>query len=57
MMKLEEKLAYVEVGIQPNPEGILDVSVSFDGSWQKHGFTPQNGTGCIIDLLTGLRFD
>lgn len=38
-------------------EKIINISVSFDGSWQKRGFTSKNGVGCCIDVVTGLVID
>ncbi|GFW67236.1 uncharacterized protein TNCV_2698461 [Trichonephila clavipes] len=40
-----------------NETGVLDITVSFDGSWQKQGYKPLNGIGVVIDLLTGLVID
>ncbi|GFX94642.1 uncharacterized protein TNCV_3088711 [Trichonephila clavipes] len=36
--------------------GVLDITVSFDGSWQKRGYKSLYGIG-VIDLLTGLVID
>ena len=49
--------AYEKVGVIPDKEGILDIAVSFDGSWQKRGFSSHNGTASVIDLLTGYPID
>lgn len=38
-------------------ENILDVSVSFDGTWQKRGFTSLYGVGVCIEVMTGLIID
>ncbi len=51
------KDAYAEVGVNEDKDGILDVSVSYDGTWQKRGHTSHNGAACTIDLLTGLPID
>ncbi|CAL1287631.1 unnamed protein product [Larinioides sclopetarius] len=44
-----------------NPEleksAVLDISVSYDGTWQKRGFTSNLGVGCVIDMLTGIVVD
>ncbi|GFX87833.1 uncharacterized protein TNCV_4372981 [Trichonephila clavipes] len=37
--------------------GVLDITVSFDGSWQKRGYKSLYGIGVVIDLLTGLVID
>lgn len=31
--------------------------MSYDGSWQKRGFTSKDGIGCIIEVITGLVVD
>lgn len=36
---------------------ILDLTVSYDGSWHKRGFTSKYGIGCCIELTTGLVID
>lgn len=35
----------------------LDITISYDGSWQKRGFTSLYGIGCIIEVETGLVVD
>ena len=49
--------AYQEVGVAPDEQGVLDIGVSYDGSWQKRGYSSHNGMGSVIDLLTGLPID
>ena len=49
--------AYNEIGEHPDENGILNIAVSFDGSWQKRGFTSHNGIAVVIDLPTGLPID
>ncbi|XP_076454221.1 uncharacterized protein LOC143289180 [Babylonia areolata] len=44
-------------GGEDNPDGIVDVTVSFDGTWHKRGFTSNYGVGIIIDVMTGLVLD
>ena len=36
---------------------VIDVSVSYDGTWQKRGFTSLFGVGICIDVLSGLVID
>ena len=36
---------------------ITDIRVSFDGTWQKRGFTPLYGVGICTDILTGYVVD
>ncbi|GFY18878.1 uncharacterized protein TNCV_3875661 [Trichonephila clavipes] len=40
-----------------NSMEIIDVSVSYDGTWQKRGHTSNLGLGIIIDILSGLVLD
>ena len=36
---------------------IIDITVSYDGTWQKRGHTSLNGIGLVVDVLTGLVVD
>jgi hypothetical protein len=36
---------------------VIDIAVSFDGTWMKRGFTSLYGVGVCIDMLTGLVVD
>jgi hypothetical protein len=38
-------------------DGIIDISVSYDGTWLTRGHTSHIGVGCVVDLLTGLCID
>ena len=49
--------AYGEIGEYPDDNGILNIAVSFDGSWQKRGYTSHNGLGAVVDLMTGHLID
>ena len=49
--------AYQDIGVTPDKDGILDIAVSFDGSWQKRGFQSHTGMASVIDLLTGFIID
>lgn len=49
--------AYLELQKVPDSDGILDITVSFDGSWHKRGFTSNYGIAAVIDLQTGLVID
>ena len=55
--------AYAEVdedlqeAIDNGENPIIDIAVSFDGTWQKRGFTSRYGVGVCIDVLTGLVVD
>ncbi|KAL2087970.1 hypothetical protein ACEWY4_016798 [Coilia grayii] len=43
--------------IREDENAIINISVSFDGTWQKRGFTSHYGIGVCIDILTGLVVD
>lgn len=49
--------AYSAIGVEPDEQGTLDIAVSYDGAWQRRGFSSHNGVGSVIDLLTGLPVD
>lgn len=38
-------------------EDVIDVAVSYDGTWHKRGHTSLYGIGIVIDILTGLVID
>ena len=48
---------YEKIGVHEDDQGILDIAVSYDGTWQKRGHTSHNGAAAVIDLLTGLPID
>ena len=37
--------------------GVIDITVSYDGTWQKRGFTSHHGVGVAIEVQTGLVID
>ena len=39
------------------PDDIIDIAVTFDGSWQKLGHSSHYGLGAVIELETGLVLD
>lgn len=49
--------AYEEADPQNVGKDIIDISVSYDGTWQKRGFSSHNGVAVVIDCLTGLVLD
>ena len=49
--------SYEEVGVKPDCDGVLEIGVSYDGSWHKRGHSSHTGIGVVIDLLTGLPVD
>ena len=53
-----ELYAFVaDVGEFPDQGGVLNIGVSFDGSWQRRGHSSHSGKEVVIDLLTGLPLD
>lgn len=48
---------YEELGIQPDANGILNVTGSFDGSWLTRGHSSHIGVGCFIETETGSVLD
>ena len=39
--------AYDKEGTMPDKDGILDISVSFHGSWKKRGHSSHNGMAAV----------
>ena len=48
---------YEDIGILPDKDNILDVAVSYDGTWQKKGHSSHNGAAVAVEILTGLPVD
>ena len=46
-----------QAGITFSDDDVLDISVSFDGTWLTRGHSSHIGVGCVVDLLTGLCLD
>ncbi|GFO40999.1 hypothetical protein PoB_006750400 [Plakobranchus ocellatus] len=44
-------------GIDIDEDTILDIAVSYDGTWLTRGHQSHIGIGCVIDVLTGLVID
>lgn len=49
--------AYIEQDPGNKDKTYLDLSVSYDGTWQKRGHTSNFGVGVVIELYTGLVID
>lgn len=49
--------AHVDADPSLKIEGIINLSVSYDGTWHKRGHTSNYGLGIVIDVLTGLVID
>ncbi|GFT90532.1 uncharacterized protein TNCV_1663791 [Trichonephila clavipes] len=57
MSRQATKEAHVKVDASLKNQEIIDVNVSYDGTWQKRGHTSNLGLGIIIDILSGLVLD
>lgn len=55
--RTEVTKAYLELENSLEIRKPLDITVSYDGSWQKRGFTSKYGIGCVIEVITGLVID
>ena len=47
----------IREALEREEDPIVNISVSYDGTWQKRGFTSLFGVGVCIDVLTGLVVD
>ena len=47
----------LQEAMERGEEPVLDIAVSYDGTWMKRGFTSLFGVGVAIDILTGLVVD
>ncbi|GFV48614.1 uncharacterized protein TNCV_5068991 [Trichonephila clavipes] len=57
MSRQAAREAHVKVDASLKNQEIIDVSVSYDGTWKKRGHTSNLGLGIIIDILSGLVLD
>lgn len=49
---------YLSTGARPDPAtGLLDIAVSYDGTWPKRGHSSHIGASFIIEIETGLVID
>ena len=55
--RYEVRKAYSDISVTTKEPEMLDISVSFDGTWMTRGHTSMYGVGCVIDLLTGFVLD
>lgn len=51
--RTEVRKAYTVLDDTDNSK-LIELTVSYDGSWQKRGFTSKYGIGCCIEVVTGL---
>ena len=56
-VKYVRKVCAEHYGIALEDDNILDISVSFDGTWLTRGHSSHIGVGCVVDLVTGLCID
>ena len=56
-VKHVRKQILCDTGIDQDDGRPLDVAVSYDGSWQKRGFTSKNGIGSVVEIESGLVLD
>ena len=47
----------MEENPEMNEDSIMDITVSFDGTWSKRGFTANFGIGFVIAAKTGKVID
>ncbi|GFY11750.1 uncharacterized protein TNCV_1529421 [Trichonephila clavipes] len=57
MSRQTAREAHVKVDATLKNQEIIDVSVSYDGTWQKRGHISNLGLGIIIDIICGLVLD
>ncbi|GFU87629.1 uncharacterized protein TNCV_2935511 [Trichonephila clavipes] len=57
MPRQEATEVYVKVDASLKNQEFIDVSESYDGTWQKRGHTSNLGLGTILDVLSGLVLD
>lgn len=55
--RVEVEKAYSEIEHTFDNAKPINIGVSYDGSWQKRGFTSKYGVGCVIEVITGLVID
>ena len=55
--RLEVRKAYTDVIASTDIPKVLDITVSYDGTWHTRGHTSMYGVGCVIDVLTGFVID
>nr|XP_053657573.1 uncharacterized protein LOC128706645 isoform X2 [Cherax quadricarinatus] len=48
---------YAKLKIEPDVNGILDIDVTYDGTWHKRGHHSNIGIGIAIDVVTKLVID
>lgn len=54
---LVRKTYFEQNSLQEDSDAIIDITVSYDGTWQKRGHTSLYGIGAVIDIATGVVLD
>ena len=49
--------AHIDLNPELAAQEIIDITVSFDGTWHKRGHTSLYGIGVVVDILTGIVLD
>ena len=49
--------AYKELDPSINENSVIDITVSYDGTWMTCGEQSMYGIGCVVDVITGLMLD
>jgi hypothetical protein len=44
--------AHKELDPSIDENGIIDITVSYDGTWMTRGFKSMYGAGCVVDVIT-----
>ncbi|KAJ4430686.1 hypothetical protein ANN_19277 [Periplaneta americana] len=56
-IRSEVRGAYADLIVDGEIPPILDIGVSYDGTWLTRGHSSMYGVGCVIDILTGYVID
>ncbi|KAJ4440566.1 hypothetical protein ANN_08711 [Periplaneta americana] len=56
-VRAEVRHVYSDLIVDKPVPNILDISVSYNGSWMTRGHTSAYGVQCVIDMLTGYVID
>lgn len=54
---IDKTVEAVKQHYQPEEDGVYNISVIYDGSWQKRGHTSNLALGAIIEAETGCVID
>ena len=48
---------YRDINPSIGHDDTIDLAVSYDGSWMTRGHKSLYGTGCVVEVITGLVID